>query len=64
MDGMGMDMQRDMIVRMIDGWSHLRHEVRVLSVLEKSSHDALAPGTCVTMPHLQLAFVSLVNRGR
>ena len=56
--------ERGMIVRMSDGWSHVRHEVRVLCVLEKSSHDALTPVTCVPMPHLQAAFVSPVNQGR
>ena len=38
--------KRGVIVRMSDGWSHVRHEVRVLCMLEKSSHDALAPVTC------------------
>ena len=55
---------KGVIVRMSDGWWHVRREVRVLCMLEKSSRDALAHGVCVPMSHLQPAFVSPVNRGR
>ena len=55
---------RGMIVRMSDGWSHGHGEVCLLCVLEKLSHNELVLVTCVTMPHLQPAFVSPVNQGR
>ena len=51
-------------MRMSDGWSHVLHEVHLLCMLEKLSKDDLVPVPCVTMPHLQPAFVSLVNRRR
>ena len=54
---------RGVIVRMSDGCSHGRCEVRVLCLLEKSSHDALAPVTCVMVPHFPTAFGSPVNQG-
>ena len=49
---------------MSDGWPHGRHEVHVLCVLEKYSHDALVPVTCATIPHLRPAFASPSSPGR
>jgi len=56
--------KRGVIVRMSDGWSHMHHEVRVLCMLEKSSHDVLARACYVCDDAtFKPAFVSPGNRG-